>query len=157
MVEKVCSKVDSCIDCVQPFTCLCSIEMLIFKLLVWILWTPLLRSSLLVLPLRLTAHHSGCHCVADRLPCLYGLDSRRDASLLQSNDGKPDHLSGDLIVEELLPKLLFTVGVGHQLIMCTLHVWLFLKDLLHHFWRQLQCHLHTCTHHPTTIQARVPV
>ena len=89
MVEQVCSKVDSCIDCVQPFPRLCSVKMLIFELLVWILWIPLLRSSLLVLPLRLIAHHSGSHHVADRYPCFYELDDRmQNASLLQFNDRK---------------------------------------------------------------------
>ena len=151
MVEKVCSKVDSCIDCVQPFTRLCSVKVLILELLVWILCIPLLRSSLPVLPLCLTAQHSRCHCVADKFPCLHGFDNRLKTSLLQSNDWKPHYLSCDLIVEEFLPKLLLTVGVGHQLIMCTLHVWLFLEDLLHHFWRQLQRHLYK---HP--LSDRIP-
>ena len=51
MVKQVCSKVDSCIDCVQPLTRLRSVKVLILELLVRVL---LLHSPLLVSSMCLT-------------------------------------------------------------------------------------------------------
>ena len=52
MVKEVCSKIDSSIDCVQPFARLHSVKALIFELLVWVL---LLCTSLLIPSMCLSA------------------------------------------------------------------------------------------------------